>query len=145
MFTFWIAGDHMVLTSLTRESISKLSPLLRFSVLGAISLLIWWSPLTASLALALRDSQYTHILLILPVSVSLIYLEWKSSESFAESRSNVGFILLVAAVLATIVARLQIFPLHGDSQLTINMLALVLWWIGAFILSFGTSAFRRAL
>src|ERR1017187_3968764 len=122
----------MVLTSSTRESTSKLSPLLRFSVLGAISLLVWWRNLTASLALALRDNQYTHILLILPISITLIYLEWKSSETSAESRSS-------------IVARLQIFPLRLDEQLSVSMLALVAWWIGAFIVSFGTRAFQRAL
>lgn len=135
----------MVLTSSTQESISKLSPLLRFSVLGAISLLIWWSPLISSFALALRDDQYTHILLILPVSVTLMYLEWKSSETSAESPSSLGLILLVAAVATTVVARLQILPLRGDEQLSLNMLALVVWWIGAFIVSFGTRAFRRAL
>jgi exosortase len=135
----------MVLTSSTRESTSKLSPLLRFSVLGAISLLVWWRPLTASLVLALRDNQYTHILLILPISITLIYLEWKSSETSAESRSSFGLILLVAAVAASIVAKLQIFPLRLDEQLSVSMLALVAWWIGAFIVSFGTRAFQRAL
>jgi exosortase len=135
----------MVLTSSTRESTSKLSPLSRFSVLGAISLLIWWSPLISSFALALRDEQYTHILLILPVSLSLIYLEWKSSESSGESHSGIGLILLVAAIVATVIARLHLSSLPRDEQLSVNMLALVVWWIGAFIVSFGTRAFQRAL
>jgi exosortase len=135
----------MVLTSSTRESTSKLSPLSRFSVLGAISLLIWWSPLISSFALALRDEQYTHILLILPVSISLIYLEWKSSESSGESHSGIGLILLVAAIVATVIARLHLSSLPRDEQLSVNMLALVVWWIGAFIVSFGTRAFQRAL
>ena len=135
----------MVLTSSSRKSSSKVSPILRFSILAAISLLIWWSPLTSSFALALRDEQYTHILLIVPVSVTLMYLEWKSSETLAESPSSLGLILLVGAIAATVLARLQILPLHGDEQLSLNMLALVVWWIGAFIVSFGTRAFRRAL
>jgi exosortase len=53
--------------------------------------------------------------------------------------------LLVAALGATVVARLQILPLRRDAQLTVDMLALVVWWIGAFIVSFGTRAFQRAL
>jgi len=135
----------MVLTRATRESISRVSPLVRFSVLVAVSLAIGWSSLIASFALDLRDDQYTHILLILPVSVTLIFLEWKSSESCAESRSSPGLILLIAAVVATVFARLQIFPLQRDEQLSLKMLALVLWWLGAFIVSFGTRAFRRSL
>jgi exosortase len=133
-----------VLTSSARESISK-SPLLRFSILCAISLVIWWGPLTSSFALALRDDRYTHILLILPVSVTLIYLEGKSSEASAESPSNLGLIFLFAAVLTTVVAGLQILPLRRDEQLSLNMLALVVWWIGAFLASFGIRAFQRSL
>jgi exosortase len=132
-------------TNSTQEATSKLSPLVCFSVLGTISLLIWWSPLLSSFALALRNDQYTHIFLVLPVSVSLIYLEFKSSEFSAESRPNVGLILLSGAVVATVVARLRIFPLLRDEQLSLSMLALVLWWIGSFIVSFGTRAFQRAL
>jgi exosortase len=135
----------MVLNGSTRESTSKLSPPLLFSLLTAISLLVWWSPLTSSLALAVRDSQFTHILLILPVSVSLIYLEWSGSESFADPHSSIGFLLLVGAVAATIAAKFHILPLRPDEQLSVNMLALVVWWIGAFIVSFGTRAFQRAL
>ena len=119
--------------------------ILRFSVLGAISLLIWWSPLISSFALALRNDQYTHLLLIHPVSVSLIYLEFESSESSSESRSGLALTLLVAAVAAAVIARSQIFQLSRGEQLSLNMLALVMWWIGAFIVSLGTRAFRRAL
>lgn len=135
----------MALTSTPQESISRSSPLLRFSVLGAISLLIWWNPLISSLALALRDDQYTHILLILPVSVTLIFLDWKSSETSAALPSSPGIILLAAALVVTALARWQIFPLHRDEQVSLNMLALVMWWIGDFVVSFGTRAFRRAL
>jgi exosortase len=135
----------MVLTSSAQKSNSKVSPVLRFSVLVAISLVIWWSSLISSFTLALRDDQYTHILLILPVSVALIFLEWQSSESSADLRSIPGFILLVSAVVTTVFIRLQIFPLLHDEQLALNMLALVVWWIGSFIVSFGIRAFLRAL
>jgi exosortase len=135
----------MVLTGSARESTFKLSPPLLFSVLSAISLMVWWSPLTSSLGLAVRDSQYTHILLILPVSISLICLEWKSSDSSAGSRSGVGLILLLAALVATVIARFHIASLPRDQLLSVNMVALVVWWIGAFIVSFGTRAFQRAL
>jgi exosortase len=135
----------MVPVGSTRELSSKLSPPLLLSLLTAISLLVWWGPLTSTFTLALRDSQYTHILLILPVSFSLIYLEWNPAESVADQRSNIGFILLAAAVVATIASRFQVFPLRQDEQLSVNMLALVLWWIGAFLIAFGTRAFQRAL
>jgi exosortase len=134
----------MVLTGPTRVSTSRLLPALLFFILAAISLLVWWNQLISAFALALRDSQYTHILLILPVSVALTFLEWKSSE-ISEAGSRIGFILLGAAVVTTIAARSRILTLGPDEQLSVNMMALVVWWIGAFIVSFGTRAFRHAL
>jgi exosortase len=128
-----------------RESIPKLSPLLVVSILAAISVAVWWSPITSSFALALRDEQYTHILLILPISVALIVLDWKSPEPSSGLSVSIGSVLLVIAVLVTAGVRWRVIALPSDVQLSVNMLALVVWWIAAFILCFGTHAFRRAL
>jgi exosortase len=129
---------------LNRESISKLSPLLRFSILGAISLAICFRPLISSVALALRDDQYTHILLILPVSLALIFLDWKSPEASTGASVNCGVGLLTLAAVVTFLTRFGLVARHPDEQLSVNMLALVVWWIGAFIVCFGMRAFKRA-
>jgi exosortase len=141
------ANDHkeIVLSSTDRKSIFQSSPILIFSILAVISLAIWWRALASSFALALRDDQYTHLLLILPVSVALIFIDWKSPEPATKSSLRIGSSLLVAAVFAFITVRLGAIPLRPDEQLSVNMLALVIWWMGAFIFSFGTRAFRRAL
>jgi exosortase len=116
-----------------------------FSILAAISLAIWWRALTSSFALALRDGQFTHILLILPVSVALIFMDWKKPEPSTGLSVSIGSGLLAAAVVAIVLVRLEVVSLRPDEQLSVNMLALVVWWMGAFIFCFGTRAFRRAL
>jgi exosortase len=133
-----------------RESTPRLSPILLFSILGAISLAIWWGPLTSSFSLALRDEQYTHILLILPMSAALIVLDWRPLDRNALQppvglNAKYGSALLVTAVLAMVTVRWKATALASDLQLSLNMLALVVWWIAAFILCFGIPAFRRAL
>ena len=131
-----------------RESVSKLLPLLVFSILSAISLVIWWGPLTSSFALALSDDQYTHLLLILPISAALIALDWKSPESsssWALGSTSQGSVLLVIDASVTFYLRWRVAALPSDERLSSNMLALVVWWIAAFLLCFGTGAFRRAL
>jgi exosortase len=132
-----------------RESNASLSPLLVFGILVAVSLAIWWGPLTSSFSLALTDEQYTHILLILPVSLVLIFLDrkpdWKSPAPFAGSSVKLGSVLLVIAALMTFLVRSRASTLTPDVQLSLNMLSLVLWWIAAVILCFGTAAFQRAL
>jgi len=127
------------------EPIVKLSPVLLFFILGAISLVIWWNPLVTSFALALHDDQYTHLLLIFPVSVALIFLDWKSPEPFSLVNLKLGAVLLAFAVGITAPSRLGFLRLHSDEKLSLNILALVVWWMGAFISAFGTRSFKRAL
>jgi exosortase len=120
-------------------------PLIIFSALCAISLAIWWGPLVSSFALALHDDQFTHILLILPISAALIFLDWKSPEPSTRLSTTLGSALLVITVVVAAAVHWKLFTLPSDVELSLNMLALVLWWIAAFILCFGTLAFRRAL
>ena len=127
------------------ESTVKLSPMIVFSIFSVISLAIWWSPLVTSFALALRDDQYTHLFLILPVSLALIFLDWPSPEPLSLANLKSGGALLAFAVVITAASRLCFFPVHSDEKLSLNMLALVLWWIGSFIGSFGIRFFKRAL
>ena len=122
-----------------------MSPLLLFSLLFAISLAIWFRPLISSFSLALHDDQHTHILLIIPVSVALIFLDWKSPVASTTFSLSLGAILLAPAALMTAVAKLSLVALRPDEQLSVRMLALVAWWIGSFILSFGARSFKRAL
>lgn len=130
--------------SSNRESIFRLSPVPAFATLAAISAAIWWGSLASSFSLALRDDQYTHILLILPISAALIYLDWKPLER-SGLNVRVGSVLLGIAVLMTVVVRWSLVPLSSNMQLSANMLALVVWWFAAFVFCFGTRASRRAL
>ena len=130
--------------------------LLVFIVLMALSLAIWWAPLTSTFALALNEEQYTHILLILPLSATLIFLDskadWKlnrksdgkSSEPGIGASTTLASAFLVAAVVVNAIVRRKLH-LSWDVQLATTMLALVLWWIAAFVLCFGPRAFRRSL
>jgi exosortase len=128
-----------------RNSVSRWSPLLRFGILVAVSLAIWLRPLISSFALAYRDSEYTHILLIIPVSLTLILLDWKAPGESSKLSLIVGTVLMALAVSIAVGVRLGIALLHPDEQLSLNMMALVLWWIGAFVGCFSLPAFKRAV
>jgi exosortase len=126
-----------------RESAFRLE-LLAFGALGAISLAIWWGPVVSTFALALNDQQYTHILLILPICVALIVLDWKAPQPSSRLSVGIGSSLLVSATALAFIVRWKVIAPPADVQLSGNMLAFVLWWIAAFILCFGTGAFRNA-
>jgi exosortase len=135
----------MVTSDPNRESIFKSSPLLIFAALSVVAVVIWWSPLVSLFGLALRDEQYTHILLILPISAALLFLDWKTPPSPRPSKSvaAASSVVLASALLVRVGATWAISA--PDVQLSLNILALVVWWMGAFLLCFGGRAFRRAL
>jgi exosortase len=137
--------NHSAPGAPSRVSFSEWSPVLFSAILGLISLAVWWRPLTSTFALALHDDQYTHILLILPISAALIFLDWKSPTPATGRSMSADAILLLIAILAAGIVRWRVLDLSSDIQLSLNMLAVVLWWIAAFLLCFGDRAFRRAL
>ncbi|MDR3409476.1 MAG: exosortase/archaeosortase family protein [Formivibrio sp.] len=113
-----------------------------FAALLAISLLLGWRPLIDTFALALRDDEFTHILLILPVSVALVCLEWRSLLPMVAWKAPIGSMLLSLSVLIACTAFVWPTP---DVQLAIRIFALVVWWIGAFVFCFGYRAAQSVL
>jgi exosortase len=121
---------------------NRLPPQLKFSFAVAGSLLLGWRPLLGTFELALRRGEYTHILLIIPISAALIFTEWPSFRNDRQPGNGISAALLVAAVLLGLGGKLTA---QSDAQLTWGMLALVTWWLGAFIGCFGVRIFRSLL
>lgn len=121
---------------------ARIPPSLRFVLLCVISLVVGWHSLFSTLVLALRVDEYTHLLLIVPISVSLIFSERDLLKLAPEPVVGLGSFLLIAAILIGAFSRTisQI-----DVELSFNMLAIVIWWIGSFVLCFGSHVARLFL
>jgi exosortase len=129
----------------SEEAMTKLPPPLSLALLLAVSLLVGWRPLVDTFTLALRDAAYTHILLILPISAALIFLEWRSLRPMVAPNVRTGSALLAMAVFVAGFVSGWSASLPSDVQLSIRMFALVLAWIGAFVLCFGSRVSRSVL
>jgi len=116
----------------------------RFALLCSVSLAIGWQPLFATFALALRSDEYTHLLLIVPISAALIFAERTALKPGFGSAVGFGSILLVGAILISAYAR-WIADLPSDIVLSVSMLAVVIWWIGSFVFCFGPRLARLFL
>src|SRR5664280_3111106 len=123
------------------------SPYRRFVFLFVVSAVFWWHSLAATFALALRNDAYTHILLILPISVALIFLEWGSRKAQHEPNFRAGRALLVLAVLISVIGGIwrRASGLPADIPLSVGILAVVTWWIGSLICCFGTRISRMSV
>ncbi len=123
---------------------TRLPPSQRFALLCAASLVIGWHPLLSTFALALRADEYTHLLLIVPISASLIFAERPLLKPASEPAVGIGSALLVIAILIGGYSR-WMAGLQSDIQLFVSMLAIVIWWIGSFVLCFGSRIARLFL
>jgi exosortase len=113
----------------------KLLPLI------AASLVLWWRPLASTISLAIGSDAYTHILLVLPTSLALIYIEVKNLPATPASKGS-GVILLIVSLLLRVLSASNSGHLPLDVTLSLNMLGLVTWWIGGFISCMGLQKFR---
>jgi exosortase len=109
------------------------------------SLLVAWHPLANTLKLAVENEEYTNILLILPVSLTLICAEWKSSGPIGTPSFRFGSLVLCLAGVFAVLSRWEAPRMTDELRLSVNMLALVTWWIGSFVFFFGTSSSRSVL
>jgi exosortase len=100
--------------------------------------------LVDNFAQALRDDDYTYILLILPISAALILMDWRSLRTKLAFNVRNGAILLVISALMACAAIAWKPWLATDEQLSIRMFALVLSWSGVFLFCFGYQAWRSA-
>jgi exosortase len=118
----------------------------KFALLFAVSLLIGWRPLCANFALALRASEYTHLLLIVPISAALIFTERSMLKPASASGLGLGLgstLLVIAILIGGCSHWMSGSP--ADIHLSVSMLAIVIWWIGSFVVCFGIRAARLFL
>lgn len=115
-----------------------------FSLLVAFSLAFWWNPLANTFRLAWTNDAYTHIILILPLSLALIYFDSRMSRVVIEPSRRVGSLLLAVSLVLAFYARMG-GGFAPDVQLTLGMLALVVWWVACVVFSFGYTVFRTFL
>jgi len=127
-----------------------------FAVLAAASLVFWWQPLSATFALATANEAYTHILLILPLSVALVYLDLKGHRNRQERNGwgtgiesnlshSIGAVLLALAFLVGCYGRWGMPAARDDIRLSLEMFSLVAWWISGVVFCFGLRALRAVL
>lgn len=103
-----------------------------------------WRSIAETFSLSLHNDAYTHILLVLPISAALIYSEWSTAKSNTAESGRAGFYMMGVGIVLLVLNRWWTGG-TPDLKLTVNMLALVILWISAFMICFGTSVARSLL
>ena len=94
---------------------------LEFLGLFCASIGIWWNPLATDMKLAPNSDAHTHIPLILPLSVALIYLQARGVHLACERERWLGLILLTAALVLRGFTRWDVWPLWPGGRLSLSI------------------------
>jgi exosortase len=105
--------------------------------LVAGSVVLWWHAIVATFELALASDAHSHILLILPLSLALVYIQTRGKSCKFEPGGWLAWILLAVGLLLRGMTAWNVWHLSASSQLSLNIFALVIWCIGSVVLCFG--------
>ena len=111
-----------------------------YFALMAASLLLGWQAFWETIMLAWQDDKYTHILLVLPISVLMIFAERRLLRENRSWGLRQGSALVLAAIVIACSSWIDSASLTVDMLLAFRMFALVLSWTGFFFLCFGPKA-----
>lgn len=116
-----------------------------FVVFVGATVALFWTPLSLLIRLSQQQEHYSHIVLIPLVSAALFVRD--RQQIFADVRTQWRTALgaLLAAGLLYWLGRGHASSLSENDQLSIVMLAVVVVWIGGFVLCYGTGALRAGL
>jgi exosortase len=104
-----------------------------------------YAPLRDLLANPVRSEYYSHMLLIPLVSGFFLFMGRKEIFSNLEYSCSTGIPLLIVGVLLYALGWFWGESLNQNDYSSLMTFSVILFWIGAFVLLYGTQAFRNAL
>lgn len=125
---------------MTRDGIRVNSDLqkrahLTFALFLLASTALWFGTWRTLFALGLHDDSYSQVIFIPFVSLFFLFTERDRFVPYIRPSISVGAAIIAAAVI--------IFW-GGKGNLSLEMLAVVLTWVGAFVAAYGLDALRKA-
>ena len=115
------------------------------ALLIAVSALLFWKAIKILLVYSTTHESASHIGLIPAVSLFLIYFERKKIYSAAESSPFLGLTLALAGLSLYWQGSRNPSTENGDQSAVAGAVAIVLIWLGVFLLCYGLHAARAAL
>jgi len=117
-----------------------------FVTVVALALLIFWMPLSIILGHPIWTDnaydKYCYTVIVPFLSLILVFLDRRVIFSSVRYCFGAGTILFAVSIFLRLFAGQIQSRIGVDNSLIIEILGLVVFWIGGFILCFGTSAFR---
>ncbi len=119
--------------------------LVAFGIACLLPLAVAWNSLRGLLTLMVDNETFSQIPLIPAVSFLLIYANRKRIFSCLSLAWVLGTALMSPGLIVIGTIRLSLWQFSSTNKDSLVLFGIVLFWMGAFALFFGASAFRAAL
>ena len=116
-----------------------------FLFFNIIAIAIYYASISNLVVLSFNNELYSHIVLIPFVSGYLFYTE--RMKIFAEKRYSFapGIILIIIGSIVYMVGKAQEGNINQNDYLSLMTFSTVIFWIGGFLLFYGTAVFRSGI
>lgn len=118
--------------------------MLGFVLVCVLPFVLAWNLMGPLVTLVRTSDTFSEIPLIPLVSLFLVYENRKAIFSNISFGWILGFAFIFPGIILLVLGRINLWHLDSTNIVTQLMLAIVLVWVGAFALFFGTHAFRVA-
>lgn len=116
-----------------------------FALLIATWALAFWSPLRNVVTLCMGSEEYSYILLIPVMVLGLFYVEQRTVFQHLHYSLGAGTLAILGGLSVAGAGAVLSSQFSADTRLSLEILGLVIIWIGSFILCYGTGASRAGL
>jgi exosortase len=117
---------------------------LGFALVSVLPLVVVWMSMRSLASVTLGNDTYSHIPLIPVISSFLIYSERQRIFSEPSWGWGIGALFVLAGVACFVLGELGGWTTSAGTGLSIEMLGVVLAWVGAFAVFFGAKALHAA-
>ena len=131
-------------TTATRVVIANSRRHAAFAAFIVVSGAAFYKTLSALIQYSFRNDSSSHIIIIPFIALLLIYLERQRIFSIIRISIGPGVGLGLVGIVLFFVVNRSSFPRDGNLQLSLETLAVLLVWVGGFLLCYGFVAFRAA-
>ncbi len=119
-------------------------PAIGFALLCILPFALDWNLTRMLCKLVLENGTFSQIPLIPLISAFFIYGNRKTVFADIQAGWKIGVVFITPGMILLALARVNTFELGPENQSVVFVSAIVLIWMGAFSLFFGTRAFRTA-
>jgi exosortase len=116
-----------------------------FLALNIVGLFLFLEPLKELIGLSFHNRLYSHFTLIPSVSLYFIYRNRRFVFSDLAYSYLKGIMVVAAGVVFSLIGLSHITDISRNDYLFFVIGGALMWFIGSFILSYGTSAFRKGI